>query len=328
MTFLRPDLWWLAPAALLIALGVRRVLRRRAVAFTRVSWLTDRRFRASVLRHAPNALLALALLATVLALMDPQMRTPERQVEAKGLDIVFVIDLSFSMLGPIGVTGEVSGPWVPPPPGTSRMDATKEALKAFIDLRHDDRIGIVVFADNAYIVCPLTFDREHLLNYFNLLDPSTLPGESLTAIGEGVTGATSLLMRQSAPKVLNKVIVVFTDGANNAGRDPVEAVKEATLYGIRVYVVGIDLEAEMTRSPQVPRLVNTVKTYHGRYFAASTKFDLVGASRALDDLEKGFVTTTIHQQDRPLNGELAIAALALFLAAFVLRALPPFVPLH
>jgi Ca-activated chloride channel family protein len=328
MTLVHPYLWWLVPASIVAVWLVRLLSRRRAVAFTRLALFNDSEFRASRFRYLPNVVLWMAMTMVVFALMGPQVRTAAQEVEAKGLDIVLVIDLSISMLGPIGVTGEVSGPWVPPPPGASRMDATKEALRTFINLRRDDRIGIVVFSDNAYIVCPLTFDREHLLNYFDLLDPTTLPGESLTAIGEGITAGTSLLMRQSAPKVLNKVMVVFTDGANNAGRDPVEATKEATMAGIRVHVVGIDLEAEMTRSPQVPRLVNTVKGYGGRYFAASSEFDLSGASHALDEIEKGFLTTRTRSYEEPVDRWFALAAFALLGLAFMLRALPLFVPLH
>jgi Ca-activated chloride channel family protein len=328
MTFLRPDLWWVAPIAAFVIVLVRALLPRRAVAFTRVALLTRPGFRTSWVRRLPDALAWLSLAAVVLALMSPAVVRQEQQVAARGLDIVFVVDLSVSMTGPIGVTGEVSGPYVPTAAGASRMDATKEALRTFINLRRDDRIGIVVFSDNGYIVCPLTFDREHLLNYFDRLDPNALPGESLTAIGEGITAATALLSKQSAPNVMNKVIVVFTDGANNAGRDPVEALKEATLAGIRVHVVGIDLEAEMTRSPQVVRLVNTTKAYGGRYFAASTKFDLTGASRSLDELEKGFLLTRTFQRSDPVGRWFALAALLLLGGACICRAVPFFVALH
>jgi Ca-activated chloride channel family protein len=272
----------------------------------------------------------LALAVVLVALMEPATPYSEREVQAKGLDIVFVIDLSVSMTGPIGVKGEwtVNGRLIPAPPGGSRMDATKEALRTFITMRRDDRIGIVVFSDNAYIVCPLTFDREHLLNYFDLIDPDTLRGEGLTAIGEGITAATSLLQRQSTPGVLNKVVVVFTDGANNAGRDPVEALKEATLAGIRVHVVGIDLEAETTRSDQVVRFVNTVRGYGGRYFAANSKFDLTNASRTLDELEKGFLTTKTFVRNEPMVRWFALSALVLLAGALALRVLPVFAPLH
>jgi Ca-activated chloride channel homolog len=328
MSFLRLDLWWIAPLAVVAVMLGRWLAPRRAVAFTHLKLLDRSRYRASRLRYLPTAVIWLSLAVVLLALMRPSTPFTERQVEAKGLDIVFVIDLSLSMSGPIGVTGEISGPFVPAPPGSSRMDATKDALGTFIRLRRDDRIGIVVFSTNAYVVCPLTFDRDHLLNYFNLLDPNTLRGEGLTAIGDAITAATSLLVRQSAPKVLNKVIIAFTDGANNAGRDPVEAIKEATLAGIRVHVVGIDLAAEATRSPQVAGLINTVRGYGGRYFAANSKFDLTSASRVLDELEKGYLTTKMFERNEPMVHWFAVAALVLLAAALALRVVPVFVALH
>lgn len=330
MSFLRLDLWWIVPFAVVAIVLARLLAPRRALAFTRVNLLEKSKYRASAVRYLPYGVVWLSLGLVLLALMEPTTRYSEREVEAKGLDIVFVIDLSVSMTGPIGVKGEwtINGKLMPAPPGGSRMDATKEALRTFITMRRDDRIGIVVFSDNAYIVCPLTFDRDHLLNYFDLIDPNTLRGEGLTAIGEGITMATSLLQRQSPPKVLNKVIVVFTDGANNAGRDPVEALKEATLAGIRVHVVGIDLEAETTRSDQVVRFVNTVRGYGGRYFAASSKFDLTSASRTLDELEKGYLTTKTFVRNEPMVHWFALSALVLLAGALALRVLPVFVPLH
>jgi Ca-activated chloride channel homolog len=328
MRFLRLDLWWIAPAAIVAVALVRWLVPRPAVAFTRVKLLDRSLDRASAFRYLPNALVWTSLALVLLALMKPSTPYAERMVDAKGLDIVFAIDLSLSMSGPIGVTGELSGPFVPAPPGSSRMDATKEALRTFIGMRRDDRIGLVVFSDNAYVVCPLTFDRDHLINYFDMLDPDTLRGEGLTAIGEGITAATSLLLRQSTANVMNKVIVVFTDGANNAGRDPIEALKEATLAGIRVHMVGIDLEAEQTRSEQVVRVVSSIRGYGGRYFAASSSFDLTNASRVLDDVEKGFLTTKTFERNEPVVYWFAAAALSMLAIALAVRVLPVFVPLH
>lgn len=328
MVFQHPELGLILAVAALLVVLARFVLPRRSLAFTRVALLRGAGFKASPLRQLPAMLTWLSLAAVSIAAMGPTLPKDEKRVDARGLDIVFVVDLSVSMTMRIGQTGEVSGPYVPTPAGASRMDATKDALRTFIGLRRDDRIGIVVFSDNGYIVCPLTFDREHLLNYFDQLDPNALPGESLTAIGDGITAATALLTRQSAPNVLNKVIVVFTDGANNAGRDPVEALKEATLAGIRVHVVGIDLESEMERSPQVLRLVTTTRAYGGRYFSASTKFDLTGASRALDELEKGFLVSRSFRVLEPIGGRFALAGLLLLCAACLCRTLPFFAPLH
>jgi len=327
MSFLRPDLWWPAPVALSAIVLLRWLIPRRAVAFTRVTLLDRANYRPSILRYLPAGIVWLTLALVLLPFMKPSTPSAERAVVSKGLDIVFVIDLSGSMSRQIGDTGEWAGPAVRTA-GPSRMDASKDALRTFITLRRDDRIGVVVFSDNAYIVCPLTFDRDSLLSYFDMLDPNTLRGEGLTAAGEGIATATSLLMRQSTPKVLNKVVIVFTDGANNAGQDPVDALKGATRAGIRVHVVGIDLEAESKANPQVGSLISAVKREGGRYFAANSKFDLMNASQVLDELEKGYLTTKTFERNESMVHWFALGALALLGLALVLRALPVFVALH
>jgi len=326
MSFLRFELWWIAPAALAAVVIMRFLLRRRALAFTRVTLLTLSRFRASRLRYLPVGILALAFGAVVLALMEPVIPYSEREVVAEGLDIVLVVDLSLSMYDPIGLQQQTASPG-----GAalmSRMDATKEALRTFISLRRDDRIGIVVFSDNAYIVSPLTFDREHLLNYFDLMEPKTLWGEGLTGIGEGIAMASILLDRLSPPRVENKVIVVFTDGANTAGRDPIGALSEASSAGVRVHVVAVDLLAEVRRSPAAVELMQAVRLFDGQYYAADSRAELDAASRALDQIEKGSLTTKNYVRNDPLAQTFALAALVLLAVALLLRVAPFFVALH
>ena len=332
MNFLRLDFWWIGPAAFVAVVIARVLLRRRALPFTRVNLLKFSKYRASRVRYLPLAIVLLSLGLATAALLEPVIPYSERQVEAKGLDIVLVVDLSLSMYDPIGLKRQMGATGVPAltptPQGTSRMDATKEALKTFINLRRDDRIGIVVFSNNAYIVCPLTFDREVLINYFDLIDPDTLRGEGLTAIGEGMAMASNLLARQSPAGVYNKVVVVFTDGANTTGRDPLPVLQDTTGYGVRVHVVGIDLKSEQTRSPQVGRLIEAVGQYGGRYYAADTKLQLDSASRALDEIEKGYLTTKAYVHNEPIVDWFALPALVLLAVALGLRMLPVFVPLH
>ena len=324
MGFLRLDLWWLVPAVFVTIVLIRLLLRRPALPFTRVSLLKGAKYRASPARFMPLGMLALSLGIAIVALMEPVIPYSERQVEAEGLDIVFVIDLSLSMYDPLGLKDRGSPASATP----SRLDATKDALRTFISLRREDRIGIVVFSDNAYMVCPLTFDREHLLNYFDFIDPKTLWGEGLTAIGEGIAVAGSLLSRQSPPHVQNKVIIVFTDGANTAGRDPIAALRDTSAEGIRIHVVGVDLWAEATRSPQVMEFIDAVHFYGGQYYAADSIAELDAASRALDDLEKGYLTVKNHVRNEPIGHWFAYPALVLLAGALALRVLPVFLPLH
>ncbi len=328
MTFLRPDLAWVLVAAL-VAMGLVRVVRRkRALAFTRVRLLALRAYRASRVRHLPTLLVTAALLLALLALLEPVVPLGEQQVEARGLDIVLAIDLSLSMYERIGAKPR---PGVMPeqaPPGSARIDAIKEALRDFIARRRDDRIALVVFSDNAYVVSPLTFDREHLFGYFDLIDPNTLYGEGMTGIGEGIARALELIGRQSRGGIRNKVIVVFTDGASNVGRDPAEALEDAAAHGVRVHVVGVDLQEEQKRSPQVLRLVSAVQERGGRYYAADSRAELSAASRSLDEIEKGFLTTKIYVRNRPVVQWFALPAVVLLAVAMGLRAIPVLIGLH
>lgn len=330
MRFLRLDLWWIWPVAFVAILIAGFLLQRRALAFPSVSLLRLSTYRASRVRYLPLAVIAVSLGLVLAALMEPVIPYSEREVAAKGLDIVLVVDLSLSMYDPIGLKkpSVFTPASAPTPTEPRRIDATKDALRTFISLRREDRIGIVVFSDNAYIVCPLTLDREHLLNYFDLIDPKTLTGEGLTGIGEGIAAASGALDRQSSRGVSNKVIVVFTDGANTAGRDPIAALQEATFEGVRVHLVGIDLSSEMKRSPQVAPFIDAVRAYGGRYFGADSKTQLEAAARSLDEIEKGYLTIKTYVRNDPVGHWFALSALMLLAVALALRVLPVFVPLH
>src|SRR5690349_18302835 len=192
MRFLRPELaYWIA-AGLAIAAVVRWRTGRRFAASTTVRWIRAHHYRASVIRRLPTAFLIGSLVLVGLALMEPVIPYAQSDVESRGLDIVIVLDLSSSM-------EEDIVPYRPgvPPSGRTRLDATKEAIRAFVRARRDDRIGLVVFSDHAYVVSPPTFDYDYLTHYIDMVDERILQGEGQTAIGDGLALANYLLSRQS-----------------------------------------------------------------------------------------------------------------------------------
>jgi Ca-activated chloride channel family protein len=212
------------------------------------------------------------------------------------------------------------------PQGKTRLEATKDAIKVFVSHRRDDRIGLVVFSDNPYVVSPLTFDHDYLIQYIELVDDQILRGEGMTAIGDGLALANYLLSRQTATNERrNRVIVLFTDGENNRGRDPVEVLKESDAAAIHVHMVGVDLEEEVRIKRDVQRLVGTVRRYGGRYFDASTVRDLDTASRAIDALEKGYLTNKVYVRDAPVYHWFALPALIALTLAIGLKSIPYFV---
>jgi Ca-activated chloride channel family protein len=336
MRFLHPELaWWLLGA--LVALGLVRLwLHRGFAASTTVRFVGRRQFRASWLRRLPLAALVVLLVLLGLALMDPVLPYSEGEVQSRGLDIVIVLDLSSSMqeemepapLPSAAQTRPVSTAAPPRPrrPGKTRLEATKDAIRQFVRLRRDDRLALVVFSDNAYVVSPLTFDRDYLLHYIDLVDDQILRGEGMTAIGDGLALANYLLARQShGQERRNQVIVLFTDGENNKGRDPLESLTESNAANIRVHFIGVDLETEVRNKPQVQQLLQSVRRFGGRYFNANTIRDLDAASRTIDSIEKGVLVSKAYLRDTPVYQWFAVPALLFLLAAGALRAIPFFI---
>src|SRR4051812_33025849 len=181
MRFLLPQAGvWLAAAFALVALLKWR-LRWRFAAFTAVLPLKGFAYRASPLRRLPFVALAGAAAFASLAIMQPVIPYSQADLQSRGLDIVL-------LLAPPSSRKEERGSGQTPPPPTTptgppRLDAVKDAIRTFVRTRRDDRIGLVVFSDNAYVISPLTFDHDYLLHYIDFVDDRILQGEGQTAIG-------------------------------------------------------------------------------------------------------------------------------------------------
>src|SRR5262249_17051935 len=325
MRFLQPQLaWWLFGALALVAI-VRWRMRGEYAASTTVSRLAGAVYRASIVRRLPLAVLAVALGLVALALMEPVVPSVDTAVQSRGLDIVMLLDLSSSMqeqmerLRPSRdlsrLTFTTRDSMTMHVAGTTRLEATKNAIKSFVVRRRDDRIALIVFSDNAYVVSPLTFDHGYLLRYIDMVDDQILRGEGMTAIGDGLALANYLLARQTGTTRRNQVVVLFTDGESNKGRDPLEVLQESNAANVRVHFVGLDLEEEVRNKVQVQKLVDAVKRYGGQYFDANTVRDLDRASRTIDALEKGVLVNHVHVRDEPVYQWFALPALVLIVTA-------------
>lgn len=317
-----PEYLWAVPLALTLVALWRIVRGRPYAAFPLAGLLKPPMYRASRLRRAPLVVAAAALPIVGVALADPVLPYSEAEMKSRGLDIVLVLDMSSSMEETMGAgTRRASGFT-----GQTRMETTKNALLEFIALRPDDRIGLVVFSDNAYVVSPLTFDHEYLRQYVAMIDNQILRHEGMTAIGDGIALAAALLDRQSTDDTTgNRVMVVFTDGEHNFGMDPVEAMDIAFDAGARVHIIGVDIPAEIKVRTEVRRLVGAVRRYGGRYFDADTVRQLRAASRAIDSLEKGWLVQRRYVRNEPVYHYFAVPAILLLTGAMLLRALPYFI---
>ena len=324
MKFLHPEygVWALAAFSMVALLKWR--VRWRYAAFTAVL-PAMKRYRASQFRRAPFVILALAAAFTGLAIMQPVIPYSQADLTSRGLDIVLVIDLSSSMQEEMG-SGQARATTTVVTSGRTRMDAVKEAVRSFIRMRRDDRIGLVVFSDNPYVISPLTFDHQYLLHYVDFIDDKILQGEGQTAIGDGLALSNYMLARQATPNSRgHQVIVLFTDGENNRGREPVDVLAESKEAGIRVHVVGVDLESDVKEKPAVQMLMAAVEQDGGRYFSADSERDLAAASRTIDAIEKGLLVSHVYVRDIPVYQWFAIPALVALAAALSLRAIPYFV---
>jgi len=172
-----------------------------------------------------HAIHGLALLLLVLALARPQLGKAESKFSGEGIDIVLAVDISGSMQSEdFTLNGQRA----------NRLDVVKSVVKDFVGARDGDRIGLVLFSARPYTQCPLTLDHGWLLQ--NLARAKIGMIEDGTAIGSALATAAGRLERSSAK---SKVIILLTDGQNNAGKiSPATAADAVKALGIRVYTIG------------------------------------------------------------------------------------------
>ena len=271
------------------------------------------------LRHLPFALRAAAFALLVVALARPQDIEQNVRTNTEGIDIVLAIDVSASML---------ARDFRP-----DRITAAKEVAGSFAADRYGDRIGLVVFAAEAFTQSPLTTDQSTLQTLLARIR-SGLIDDSGTAIGNGLATAINRL-RESEAK--SKVIILLTDGVNNRGQiAPMTAAEIARAQGIRVYTIGVgtegtapypavDIYGQPTGDVVMAKVEIDEKTLGamadltgGKYFRATDNAKLKAIYDEINQLEKSKVEVTerISYHERFLVW--ALAALGALLLEFLL----------
>lgn len=263
----------------------------------------------------------LALLLLLAALARPQLGEGHAQIRASGIDIVVSLDLSGSMAAE---DFELKGEPV------NRLVIAKDVLQQFVRKRVNDRIGLVAFAGRAYIATPLTLDHDFLLQNLERLDLGTL--EDGTAIGSGISAAINRLRDIQAK---SKIVVVMTDGQNNAGKvPPVTAAEAAQALGVRIYTIGVGTRG-VARVPYVnvfgqkaymdqqvdideETLTKVAQMTGGKYFRAENSAGLRKIYEEIDQLEKTEVEVKKYQRYRELFPWFVLAGLALLLMEIIL----------
>lgn len=319
--------WVLALLILPILIGMWPLLNRR-------------RHRPATLRYADTTLTAtggftwriairpmlpimrmLTLALVIIALARPQTGQAQEIIRGEGVDIALALDISGSM---------DSLDFEP----DNRLVAAKQVIADFITARQYDRIGLVVFASNAFNQSPPTIDYTVLLRLLDQVQLSyQLNLDAETAIGLGLASAANMLKDSTAE---SKVVVLLTDGVNNSGQiDPLTAAEAAKTLGIRVYTIG------MGRTGQVPRPVQDIfgrqsisyqesdldeetlqqiaELTGGLYFRAEDTAGLQQVYDEINELEASDVEITSYTIYQELAIWLLQPALLLFVLEMLLR---------
>jgi Ca-activated chloride channel family protein len=252
-------------------------------------------------RHVPIILRMLAIFIFILALARPQAGQKEEEIITEGIDIMLTLDISGSM------KAEDFAP-------QNRLGAAKDVMRDFIKSRRNDRIGLVVFSRYSFTQCPLTLDYGTLLGLLDKVDIGMI--EDGTAIGMALTNAVNRL-RDSTVK--SKIIVLLTDGVNNAGKiDPLTASKAAKALGVKIYTIGagkpggamypvedpifgkryVHIDTEIDEA----LLKNIADETGGLYFRAKDKEGLEEIYKTIGQLEKTKIETKEYANYTELAG--------------------------
>jgi len=318
------DLWILLfiPLVVVLILLLRRHGKQPALRFSSMDLLSgfSESWKTRLVRQR-IFLRFLAIVVFIIALSGPRKVLEETQITAEGIDIVLAIDASGSMAAEdFTINGK----------RLNRLAVIKDVIKEFIKNRKADRIGMVAFGALAYTICPLTTDYDWLIENLNRVELGLV--EDGTAIGSGIASSVA---RLKDSKAKSKVIILLTDGVNNAGKmDPLSAARVAQARGIKTYTIGagskgfvpfpmrdlwgrtvyqdvrIDLDEETLK--EIARLTN------GAYFRATDTESLREIYKQIDALEKTRIEQTGYKEYKELFPWFLRAGLGLLLIELIL----------
>ncbi len=313
--------WVYLAAPVLLVFVVVRFWRRRYWGHSLVEHVGEELGGTNPLLRLPIVLEGLAVAFLLLALCGPVYPFVLNHVERGGLEIMFVVDLSQSMEEPL--SPPVANPRLQPE-APSKMEAVRASAAAFARRRPGDAIGLIVFSNNAYLVSPATFDHDSLLDYLRIVSPQTLVTEGFTAIGEGLALAQQFFAfsQERGQQTKGQIIILFTDGVNNYGRDPLQEIDKAHTNGTRIYYIGVALEPGSSQE-----IAAAIPSTGGQYFDVRDPKHLQEAVDAIDKIEKGRFHTLQVVQQQPAFFIFVLLAFVALAARMALNGVPDFVDL-
>lgn len=309
-----PWVWVIAPAPLLVWTLSQRKRKQDALKVPLfLRWQSFNEEESSSNFNFPWLLMLIWLLL-VLAASRPQWLGDTVKLPSSGRDLMLSIDISGSMEMEDMV---IENRYV------NRLIAVKHIVSDFIERRKGDRLGLILFGEQAYLQAPLTQDLKTIQH---MLDESEigLAGPSATAIGDSIGLAVKRLKDRDEK---NRVLILLTDGQNNAGvLNPLQAAQLAEHSGITIYTIGIGADEIVSRNGMFSRKFNPSRELdevtltkvseltNGRYFRARDLNELENIYKILDELEP---VSDDDQSYRPIKALFFIPLIIILILSFI-----------
>ena len=286
MEFLYPNFLFAIPAFLILII-IKKIFLRRSSSIQVSNFNSLKNYfgnQGKLKISIINVLFIISITLLIIGLARPRISLVDENISVEVIDIILVLDTSSSMLA------EDFKP--------NRLEAVKDAAQKFIANRNGDRIGLLVFGKETFIQCPLTIDYSvlnSLLNEVTVMEPKY----DGTAIGVAIASGVNRLRNSDSE---SKVIILLSDGSNNAGSiDPISAAKIAKEYGIKVYTIGAGTNQSITQIPgrgfvrneiDEETLIGIADVTNAKYFRAIDKASLSGIYSEIDKLEKSEISVS------------------------------------
>ena len=271
----------------------------------------------NVFFHLPFVLRCLAIVCLLVALARPRETFTEEQDTGEGIDIVLCFDISGSM---------TEKDFLP-----SRLEASKAVAAQFVEERPGDRIGIVIFSNLSFTLCPVTIDHNAVLSQIANIQSGYLQDEG-TSVGSGLATSVDRL-RSSTTKT--KIVILLTDGVDFGGTISPDIARDmAKAYGVKIYTIGVGSEKEIEETVDSPfgpmtqkkkleynenLLQMLAQTTGGQYFHATDENALQKVYASINTLEKSKIQVTSFNRYSDEYSPWLLAALSLLILEMILR---------
>lgn len=313
---------WVLGLLLLVLVMIYEYLRsykrkQAALTVTTTHFIKDAGSMRTALRHLPFTLRCISVTFLIIALARPQQVLTAEKTKGEGIDIIICFDISGSM------TEQDFTP--------NRLEASKAVASDFVSKRPGDNIGIVIFGNQSFTLCPLTTDHNAVLTQIKNIESGYLADDG-TAIGSGIATSVDRL-RNSKEK--SRIIILLTDGVDFGGTIPPDlALQMAKYYGIKIYTIGVGSQQSMdvventplgpvTKTKQMPfnemLLQRLAAGSGGQYFHATDNMALQKIYASINQLEKSKIESITYNEYNDQYLPVLAAALVFLIIEVVLR---------